>query len=290
MNTKHKADGASSILKATFTKNKIDLDKDELSIAAAIVANDSYLNYNALAAKAKKDRDTNFDPAFAFMKLGLQNIKNFNGGDVKELIFWGATLVAEQIVYPSAFTECYKMWGKFYAYHTSQAAASPLISFAADNAYDIGALNTAALLSPQNNDDYNDHLKSAELQKKERDVLMKPVVKNMRTAGNFLKSHFPTNPKKCGDWGLEVDDSPQAPKDRKTILGFGVTRVIKTARINGYITNIGLVNVSIYKGKKAVGTEKVLKPGEKMGILVGYSTITIVNTSMLEKAIVTVTR
>jgi hypothetical protein len=181
------------------------------------------------------------------------------------------------------------LWTKFWAYHISLAAASPLINFAADNGYVLGDLNTAALLAPGNNDDLNVNAANAETQRKERDKYWKPVKKHISVIANVVKTYNVANPNKAGDWGFVVDNSVQAPRDRKVTLGFASQRTIKSAKINGYIENIGKVDVTVYKGKGTTGTSFEVKVGEKKGILAGHSMITIVNASTIEKAIVTVT-
>jgi hypothetical protein len=288
-NKKHKADGASSILKPVLTKNKIDLDKDEADMAAAVVLNDSMETQEALSENARAARDDNFKPALAFMRLAAKNIKQSDGGGVTNLKLWGIPVNGTRIALPYNFVDCQKVWVKFFAYHTSLGAGSPMTGFATDNGYDIGVLNTNAVASVTNNDDMMDHAKQAEKLKGDRDKLWNPVKKHLPLVGNFLKSYFPSNPKKAGDWGYQVDDSVQAPKERKMTVAFAAKKTTKKAKIGGYFTNVGKVDVKIYKGAKAEGTPIVLVPGEKKGILEGYSTVTIVNESDMEKVVLMVT-
>jgi hypothetical protein len=288
INKKHKADGAASILKPALTKNKIDLDKDEVSMAAAVTADGAMKNYKALAGKAKKDRDANFEPAFKFLKGASQFIKEQNGGNADDLINWGVMHEGDLLVYPANFMDKYALWTKFWAYHISLAAASPLINFAADNGYVLGDLNTAALLAPGNNDDLNVNAANAETQRKERDKYWKPVKKHISVIANVVKTYNVANPNKAGDWGFVVDNSVQAPKLRTTTLKLGQKRTINKCRIGGKLTNVGGVNIQVFVGKKTEGDFVTLKPGEEKGVEKGMSTLTIMNTSLLESAKFTV--
>lgn len=288
INKKHKADGAASIIKNMLTKNKINLDNDEVSMTSAVAADGSMKNYKALAAKAKKDRDANFEPAFKFLKLAAQFIKEQNGGNADDLINWGVLHEGDLLVYPTNFVDKSALWGKFWAYHISLVAASPLIGFAADNGINLADLNTAALLAPTNNDDLNTNAANAETQKKERDKFWKPVKKHISLIGNTVKTYNIANPSKAGDWGFVVDDSPQEAKLRTTTLKLGQKRTINKCRIGGKLTNVGKVDIQIYIGKTASGDFVTLKSGQEKGIEKGMSTLTVVNPSLLESAKFTV--
>ena len=45
-----------------------------------------------------------------------------------------------------------------------------------------------------------------------RDLSLPEIVKVMKMSIAFLKTSFGDNPKKLGDWGVNVDDSPKASK------------------------------------------------------------------------------
>lgn len=47
---------------------------------------------------------------------------------------------------------------------------------------------------------------------RERDHLYDEVVKVLRVSKNTLKGRFTTNPKKLGDWGFQIDDTPPTKK------------------------------------------------------------------------------
>jgi hypothetical protein len=288
INKKHKADGATSILKVTLSKNKIDLDKDEANMAAAVTADNGMKNFQGLARKAKNDRDENFEPAFGFLKVSVQFLKNQSGGKVVDIVNWGVSVEGDSVVYPAGFAERNALWVKFWGYHISLVAASPLIGFAADNGYSLSDLNAGALLAPGFNDDMNVNLASAETQRNERDKVWVPVRKHIGVVGKSLKTYYVTNPSKAGDWGFVVDSSPRAAKDRKVMLKLGQQRTISNCKVGGKIKNVGDESVTVYRGKGVVGVSFVLAKGEEKGIEKGMSRLTILNNSLLNSATVVV--
>ncbi len=68
------------------------------------------------------------------------------------------------------------------------------------------------------------------------------------------------------------------------------TRTITGIVLGTKLTNTGTGDLIYYKGKKAVGTTKVVKGGEEEGMNNGCSCITVGNLSTTEKVFFTVLR
>lgn len=50
---------------------------------------------------------------------------------------------------------------------------------------------------------------------RERDQLLPAIEEILKASRNLLKSIHAKNPKRLADWGLQVDDTPKAPKKPK---------------------------------------------------------------------------
>ena len=50
----------------------------------------------------------------------------------------------------------------------------------------------------------------------EADIMMKPIKAINNSSKKLLKGKFAANPKKMGDWGYDVDDSPVKPRAKKS--------------------------------------------------------------------------
>lgn len=66
------------------------------------------------------------------------------------------------------------------------------------------------------------HLEAEECKRKmddayrERDRYLPEIEEILRASKSLLKAAFSKNPKKLGDWGFEVNDTPKATKSKKT--------------------------------------------------------------------------
>ncbi len=49
----------------------------------------------------------------------------------------------------------------------------------------------------------------------ERDKLVAPITAQNNASKKLLKGKYASNPKKLGDWGFDVDDSPAKPRAKK---------------------------------------------------------------------------
>ena len=108
-----------------------------------------------------------------------------------------------------------------------------------------------------------------------------PVVQHLKDIGDYLKKLFANNPKNLGSWGFIVDDSPQKPALRTSKVKPGETVTNNSIIVGSTFTNTGTVDLHVYKGKTTTGTPSIVPPGEQLGMIKGFSTITVVNPNTL---------
>lgn len=105
--------------------------------------------------------------------------------------------------------ELLKLADKINKKHISDAADSPLNQLEDFNWTDNGPKIVPAQT-------FNDEAKQMEkdLEKKydQRDLLVNPIDKTVKATRDLLLGKYAQNPKKLGDWGFVVDDSPKAKK------------------------------------------------------------------------------
>ena len=106
--------------------------------------------------------------------------------------------------------------------------------------------------------------------------------------GSFLMKLYKGNEKALGSWGFVVDNSRQKPKLRTTKLKLSEQKTVNGVLIGSTLTNTGLGDLHLYKGKSTSGTPVIIHMGEKFGITKGYSSITVVNPSMTITGVFTV--
>lgn len=91
------------------------------------------------------------------------------------------------------------------AKHTVDGETSPLNTLQDLNLKDIGPRLAAC---------QQQHLKAEELRRqmelayRERDVMLKPITETIKASRDLLMGVYRTQPKRLGDWGFSVSDSP----------------------------------------------------------------------------------
>ena len=283
--TKHVADGPDSVLLPLFVQQLIDPDADLTRIIRGRVQNELFTTLSAESTDMTQDCYNIWDSVFSHYRQGVQFLKAFFKGNVRELQNWTIPVDNKgQINYPSDFMERVKLVRAFYRRNNVLGGASPLIPFLTlhteggeivpiDPAQETSSTEEAVLL-------YKKMLKTkkdAEEHREQRDLLFAPVLDHIHTIGDFLKKLFVHNPHKLGEWGFVIDDSPREakqrivrilPKEIKTIIGI---------KLGSTFSNTGTVELNIYKGKAAQGQTILLAPEDTYIILRGWGTITVQN-------------
>jgi hypothetical protein len=95
------------------------------------------------------------------------------------------------------------------AKHTTDGASSPLNALV-DNNWTTNGPKVAAARALQ--DDITQREKDLENLYKQRNLLLAPVTESLKGSRDALVGIHRSNPKKLGDWGFVVNDSPKAKK------------------------------------------------------------------------------
>jgi hypothetical protein len=98
-----------------------------------------------------------------------------------------------------------------YDKHVALGAASPLLLI---EGIDWSVTGPKIAPTQNANTKAEDLKKQMEEQYALRDLSLPEIVKVMKMSIAFLKTSFGDNPKKLGDWGVNVDDSPKAKKTK----------------------------------------------------------------------------
>lgn len=114
-----------------------------------------------------------------------------------------------RIPIPSNVEESLTLAQKVYDKHVIDGAASLLSNIDGLRWNEVGPKIAICLQK---------HLEAEEAKRKmeesyrERDLLLPEIQEILRTSKSLLKASFPKNPKKMGDWGFSVDDTPKPKK------------------------------------------------------------------------------
>ncbi len=289
--TKHNADGTSSVLTPFLTQEKIDLPKAVTAGTDAATHEQSRLLFTSTSETQRRLRDNIFTPVFSSLQAWVQFLKKLYRSNTKELTQWGITITdSGKITYPAAFEDRARLYKTFTNKHSSYAAGtSPLQPFITANEVDMAKLTTAVTKATDAHQLYDDNAAKATIETSLRDGLWEPVFKNIKAIGAYLIGLYSSNPKKATAWGFNIVDSVSKHQLRTTTLKPGEQKTSAAVIIGSTFTNTGTVPLHVYKGKTTTGTPAIIAAGEKMGILKGFSVITVVNPSTLEGGKFTVT-
>jgi len=275
---KHLADGATSVLSPFFIEQGIDVNAHTQATLDSIAFYQEGTRLGDASTDMTQDRNNLFDPVFANYLLGAQFLKKHYKGNVRELVKWRIPVDNNgQINYPSDFVQRTDLVLKLYAYHASLGAGSPLTLFLTNNNI-VPSAETANTASAQaKNTLMLKTKKDAEKNMEKARVLFDPVWRDILKTGGYLKSVFPKTPKRLGDWGFVVDDSPRPPRERSIAILANTTKTISGIKLGSILTNTGAVELHIYKGKGIKGETIKLAPEDTFTILRGWGTTTVQN-------------
>ncbi len=284
---KDTADGSSSVIRPYMDENDIVLSEDETAAGDAADHEALRKEYTGKKENQRQLRDINFKTVFDNMKSGAQYLKKLYGKAYSKLAAWGFSVTVNgRIIYPADVAEQIALFNLYYAKHLSfTTPPSPLVPFLTANEIDITTDNTRATAAATNNTNFKSFAMQSEDQTELRNNFWNPVIANVTGIGQFLIKLYEKNPKALGDWGFVVDSSPQKPKERTSKLIAGATGTFTGIIVGGTFTNLGTTDLQVYQGKSTSGTPTTVNPGEKLGMIKGYSNITVVNTSSLNTGI-----
>jgi hypothetical protein len=276
--------GADSPIAAFLLEKEIDLSADLQAGIDAQTQEDNRAKNESTSITAYQNRDAGFSIVFKFVKQAAQMLKKFYAPGYGKLLDWSIPITdSGRIVYPTSFEDCSDMCNKFITKLNSYGAGkSPLQPFLVSNNIDVVKMLSLLTDAIKNNTLAITSSKAAENCTEQRNLLWKMANEHIHLIGDFLKSIYPNNPRALGEWGFVVDESTSTVKARRVKFMIGETRVLQNTIIGSIVTNLGKGDAIIYQGKGTSGAMTVLKANDKMGILKGYSIITVVNPSTLE--------
>lgn len=291
VDAKDSADGASSAIKPFLTEQGIVLADDKTDVNNAVIAHTNFGEKEKLMEEKSELRDDLFKTPFKDHTGAVQFLKKLFRGNATKLGEWGQTVDGRgRVVYPSDFVGRVTAVSAFIDKHDSFApGTSPLQPFLDENGIDLAANKLKVVDAKAAHDDFLTAEADKEQFREERDTLMAPVEGHLRGIGQFLVGLFPKTPKKAGQWGFVVDDSPQADKTRDVVVTEASSKVLQQLAVGKIIANVGSLSAKIYKGKTASGTPIVLNPGQKITVVRGLGTVTVVNESNTDKVVIEAT-
>ena len=276
---KHDADGAASVLMAMLAQKNISLSDDATTGNSADTQEANRSLISKQAENFRQARDLVFTPVFSRLKSGVQFLKSFYKPKVQLLGNWGITVNNGRIGYPVDFSAQAKLFHIFKAAFDAASAPNPLTPYITQHNIDMNADETATNKAIDNHKNFVQAAKDAEIATEKRNNLWNPTEAHLRIIGDFLKKLFNDNEKKLGEWGFTVDASPQAAKERTSTVKPASQVTINAVIVGGTFTNIGAVDLHVYKSETITGTPSIVNQGEMLGMNKGYSTITVVNPS-----------
>jgi len=276
---KHDAEGEASAIAPALTKYGIDLKASAKNKDAAVVEHKSHNKTSEQSEKFREKRDEIFDPVFSTFRKIVQFLKGLYLKNPRALADWGLKVDHEsEIVYPASFALRVALIIGFFKYH-GELETSPLIPYLAEHGIDPKQLVAAAKEALKNHQQFDALDKKSEEHKKSRDNLWMPIMKNVRLIGNYLKRFYSANPKRMGEWGFEVDDSPRQPREVKVTIPPASASTLRNLKNGTKLANIGSTELFLHKGI-AIKEEGVqLLPDKSFDIVRGWGTTTVQNKS-----------
>ncbi len=119
--------------------------------------------------------------------------------------------ISIRIVVPTNIGELLKLGTLIYNKHLADGTKSPLNSLSDYNWNDHGP---NLPLASAKHDEAEEYTRRAEQAYRERDRLMGDVTGLVRSSRDLLKAVFSKTPKKLGEWGFEVNDTPRVVKTK----------------------------------------------------------------------------
>lgn len=212
---KHTEDGADSPLTDFLTQKEIDLAKNKTKTDSAVVSHKAFTKQSDASEDFKEKRDNFWKPVMSDFRMEAQHIKAFYKGNPKQLGDWALRVDGKsRIVFPEEFKAVSDMFLEFYKKYKELGDKSPLNKFLKANEIDIAQDKADTDEAQIAHKEMGKADKAAEKFRKQRDTDFDPVFKDIRDIGQFLKSLFAKNPKKLGDWGFTIDDSPLPKKPK----------------------------------------------------------------------------
>ncbi len=282
--TKNSSPGFKSPLNAWLKKKEMDLTAYATAGGKAQACDKQRLSYESVSQQNTQDRDKLFGDVFQFVMKGAQSLKKWYKPTYALLKDWGIPITASgRIDYPSSFEERSAIATTFFEkYDSDTEEENPLAAFVSENEIDVPSLEKDLQDAIKMNASAKTNAKLAENATAQRNEYWDDVAAALWEVGDYLKSIYVKNPRMLGEWGYTIDESEGKVKLKRSKLRIGETKVLTGVKIGSILTVTGKGGIILYRGGKATGAAYPLQAGEKMGMVKGFSTVTIMNPSTLE--------
>lgn len=280
ISTKHTADGAASVLTPFLTEQGIVLADDTAAGALAQTHESNRSAQSRNAENLREQRDLLFDFPVQVMQKCAQFLKGLYKPNVHALDVWGFTVNVQRISYPAEFLALHDLFQVFYAKHAGFApGASPLEPFLTEHGIVLADLLVSVNQAKVHHDNFITASNAAELAREQRDFVWRDSNSNLHKMGDYLKKLFVTSPRKLGNYGFVVDDSPRGAKEQISTVLISGQLTVKGVVLGSTFENIGDITLHLYKGKTTTGTPIIVSIKDKVGMAKGFSVITVMNPS-----------
>jgi len=282
MYEKHTTDDKNSVLNHFLEENEIDLTADQLLEVSALLHERNRQHILDIQGKQQQLVVNYLSIPWKEMLGAAQYLKKYYKDNVRSLVEWSIPITAAgKIKYPTDEAKKLELVDGFWSYHGSlPVGTSPLDEFIAAGSIDVAkiigniasAKTTFAALSQS--------IITEQQETGERDRIWAPVWEHTKSIGAFLMKMYVSNPKMVCNWGYNVVDASSKQSLRTTKLIIGAKLSVNNVVPGSTLSNLGTGELHVYKGKTTTGTPIVVKAGEHLGMLKGFSMITVVNPSI----------
>jgi hypothetical protein len=286
--TRHTELGTASPIVLLIDQHNIDLAADFAAMEDALTHERAAAAFRSQSENYTALRNLKSEPVMKTVGGIGQVLKAFYKPSYTEVALWGVDITATgKITYPSTAAAQQTLLLNLRNRNASFApGTSPLQAYLTKEGINPATLEStmqqAVQYDWQAEQKRNDALNEIEL----RNQKMAPVLEHLRIIGNYLMDFYSDNPRELGLWGLLIDENTSKPTERTTKIKLLDKATINSVIIGGSVTNVGEVDVHLYKGKTTVGNPVILTPGSVFGVPKGYSIITVSNPSPLKTAVV----
>lgn len=282
-------DGDDSPLLAMLSENKIDLDDDIETCNKVLANNTLFLSSEKESQNYCEKRNTLMKPIMKHLKGGFQYLKGLYATNFKALGDWGGTISdSGKITYPAGTEERVKLFFKMKEKNDSYTETdSPLLPYLTLNKIDLTTDATNASKALVNNTNFEAANKEADNAREHRDTDWVPPLANVHKIGSFLQKLYPDNSQALGIYGFVVIEKKRDIKERTMEVETAGTLLNKRAAVGETMTNDGLADLYLYKGKTIIGEPIPFLAGETMPVPRYYSTLSVQNKSTTDKGKIT---
>ena len=294
MYAKHTTDDNNSVLNSFLEENEIDLTADQVLEVNALLHESNRQHIMEIQGKQRQLVVNYLLTPWSEMLSAAQYLKKYYKDNVRNLSLWSIPISATgKINYPTDEGDKLVLVDSFWSYHASlPVGKSPLDAFIASNSVDVAKIILNIASAKTTYASLVQNIVTEQQETGERDRVWAPVWEHTKSIGAFLMKMYVSNPKMVCNWGYNVVDAGSKQSLRTTKLIMGETKVSTGIVLGSTLSNLGTNDLHIYKGKTTKGNPIIIKAGAHLGILKGYSVVTVVNPSVEEggKFSVTVNR